>query len=120
MEKKVTNLAPNSVVIAEWYTDTDEYFILRYFHKIMGVRPDVTIYGWPTQDPFSFDPKLVLNVIEDSLPDHPIYLASLSDRFYAASKLIEMYCILPEDNLYRLYPKDSYNPQCLGQDSVTE
>ena len=116
----ITNLAPNSVVIAEWYTDTDEYFILRYFHKVAGMRPDVTVLGFPTDDPFSFDPQLVLDAITDSFPERPVYLASLSDRFYAASTLIESYCILPEDNIYRLFPKEKGDLQCLGSDAVTE
>jgi hypothetical protein len=116
----VSNLAPASVVIAEWYTDTDEYFILRYFTRVDQVRPDVSVAGWPTQDPFSFNPQLVLDMIEDSFPEHPIYLASLSDTFYAASKLIKTYCIVPENNLYRLYPKGENNLQCLENDSVTE
>lgn len=116
----ITNLAPDSIVIAEWYTDTDEYFVLRYFNKVEGLRSDVTIFGWPTDDPFSFDSQLVLDVIEDSFSDHPIYLASLSDKFYAASKLVEMFCIVPENNLYRLYPKANSDLECLGVDSVTE
>lgn len=101
-------LPPHSVVIAEWYTDTDEYFVLRYFTDVQRLRPDVSIVGWPTQDPFTFDSRLVLKVIEDSLPLHPVFLASLSDQFYAASKLMEKYCIVPEDNLYRLYPGGFY------------
>ena len=116
----ISNLAPHSMVIAEWYTDTDEYFILRYFTKIKGVRPDVTVVGWPTQDPFSFDPQLALQVIDDSFPDRPIYLASLSDRFYASSKLVEMYCVVTENNLYRLYQKEDNTRQCLENDAVTE
>jgi hypothetical protein len=116
----IMKLAPNSVVIAEWYTDTDEYFVLRYFTKVRKVRSDVTILGWPTQDPFAFDPQLVLKVIEDSIPQRPTYLASLSDRFYAASKLIETYCIVPENNLYRLHQKETNGLQCLEKDSVTE
>jgi hypothetical protein len=51
---------------------------------------------------------------------HPVYLASLSDRFYAASRLVEMYCIVPENDLYRLYQKENNNPQCLGAEAVTE
>lgn len=116
----LAHLASDSIVIAEWYTDTDEYFVLRYFTKIKGLRPDVTVLGWPTQDPFSFNPQLILDVIEDSFPEHPIYLASLSDRFYAASMLIETYCIVPENNLYRLYQKETNGLQCLERDSVTE
>jgi hypothetical protein len=115
----ITNLAPNAIIIAEWYTDTDEYFVLRYFNKIEGLRADVTLYGFATQDPFSFDSQLVLNVIEDSLASHPIYLASLSDKFYASSKLVEMYCVVLESNLYRLYEKGE-DLQCLGIDEVTE
>ncbi len=116
----LSNLAPGSIVLAEWYTDTDEYFILRYFTKVEKVRSDVTVVGWATQDPFYFDSRLALNVIETSFPNQPVYLASLSDRFYASSKLIEIYCIVPENNLYRLYEKESHNLQCLDKDSVTE
>jgi len=116
----ISNLAPNSVVIAEWYTDTDEYFILRYFTKLKKVRPDVTVVGWATQDPFSFDTQLALDVIKDSFPGRPVYLASLSERFYAASKLVEIYCIVPEHNLYRLYPRENNALKCLQEDSVTE
>jgi hypothetical protein len=108
------------MVIAEWYTDTDEYFILRYFTRVDGFRSDVTVLGWPTHDPFSFDSQVVLDVVEDSFPQHAIYLASLSDKFYAASKLIERYCIVPEHSLYRLYPRENKGLQCLEQDSVTE
>lgn len=118
--RTLAGLEPNSVVIAEWYTDTDEYFIFRYFTKIEKMRSDVTVVGWATQDPFYFDSRLALGVIEDSFPERPVYLASLSDRFYASSKLIEMYCIIPENNLYRLYQKGDGNLQCLGNDSATE
>jgi hypothetical protein len=107
------------VVLAEWYTDTDEYFIFRYFTKIEGLRPDVTIVGWANQDPFHFDSQLAIDVIDDSFPMYPVYLASLSDKFYAASKLVEMYCIIPENNLYRLYPQ-TIDRHCLGSESVTE
>jgi hypothetical protein len=119
-EQTIKELAPNSVLIAEWYTDTDEYFVLRHFHKVMELRPDVTIYGWATEDPFSFDPQLVLDVIEDAFPARPVYLASLSDRFYSASTLIEMYCIVPENSLYRLYIKGNDHRPCLEMDSITE
>lgn len=116
----ISNLEPDSVIIAEWYTDTDEYFIFRYFTRVKKTRADVTVVGWPIQEPFSFNPQLAMDVIKTSLPEHPVYLASLSDRFYAASKLIEMYCIVPENNLYRLYQKGDNNLQCLENDSVTE
>ena len=116
----LANLEPNSVLIAEWYTDTDEYFIFRYFTKIKKVRPDVTVVGWASQDPFHFDSKLALDMIEKSFPEHPVYLASLSDKFYASSKLVELYCIVPENNIYRLYSRGENNLPCLGSDSVTE
>ena len=119
-EETLSNLAPGSVVIAEWYTDTDEYFIFRYFTKINKLRPDITVVGWATQDPFTFDSQLALDEIENAFPNRPVYLASLSDKFYAASKLMEMYCILPESNLYRLYAREDGTRQCLGSDSVTE
>ncbi|NOH02191.1 MAG: DUF2723 domain-containing protein [Chloroflexi bacterium] len=114
------SLEPNSVVIAEWYTDTDEYFILRYFTKIDPIRPDVTIAGWYDIAPASFDPQVVSDLIERSLPESPVYLASLSERFYNASKLVETYCIVPENNLYRVYPKGNEGLQCLGNKSVTQ
>jgi len=114
------NLPMNAMVISEWFTDTDEYFVLRHFTKVEQIRPDVTVFGWMTIDPASFDPQLVLDIIEESFPKHPIYLASLSERFYASSKLIEIYCVIPENNLYRLYPRDDENRQCLGIESITE
>ena len=116
----VSNLAPQAIVIAEWYTDTDEYFILRYFTKVRPLRPDVTVLGWPTQDPFSFDSQLVVDVVKNSFPEYPVYLASLSQKFYAASTLIDEYCIVPENNLYRLYSKESSDLQCLETAAVTE
>jgi len=116
----LAHLEPDSIVIAEWYTDTDEYFILRYFTRVQGYRSDVTVLGWPTLDPFSFDSQIVLDVIEDSFAEHPIYLASLSDKFYASSKLMEIFCIVPENNLYRLYPRRNNGLQCLEKESVTE
>jgi hypothetical protein len=116
----LSNLAPESIVLAEWYTDTDEYFILRYFTRVQKVRPDITVVGWATHDPFYFDFQLALDMIETSFPNRPVYLASLSDRFYASSKLIEIYCVVPENNLYRLYPKEDNNLKCLENDTVTE
>lgn len=116
----IANLAPGAVVIAEWYTDTDEYFILRYFTKVKPLRSDVTVLGWATHDPFSFDSQLVLDAVESSFPGHPIYLASLSQRFYAASTLVEKYCIVPESNLYRLYPRGDQDGLCLDHEAVTE
>ncbi|HSM72048.1 MAG TPA: DUF2723 domain-containing protein [Anaerolineales bacterium] len=114
------DLPPDAIVIAEWYTDTDEYFVLRHFTKVEGLRPDVTVLGWMTVPPASFDPQLVWEVIEESLPEHPVYIASLSERFYASSELIEMYCILPENNLYRLYQRGDEDLQCMGIEAITD
>ena len=116
----LASLEPNSVLIAEWYTDTDEYFIFRYFTRIKKLRSDVTVVGWATEDPFYFDSQLALDLIEQSFPEHPVYLASLSDKFYASSKLVELYCIVPGNNIYRVYQRGDNDPQCLGNDSVTE
>lgn len=112
-------LEPDSIVVAQWYTDTDEYFILRYFTKIDPLRPDVTVVGWHDIAPASFDPQLVSDLIELSLPESPVYIASLSERFYSASYLVEMYCVAPENNLYRVYPRGAHGKQCLQGDSVT-
>lgn len=116
----ITNLPPHALVIAEWYTDTDEYFVLRHFIKVMGDRPDVTITGFPTDDPFSFDSQRVLEMIEGSISTRPVYLASLSDRFYAASQLVVTHCIVPENNLYRIYERGDTTLPCLSLDSVTD
>jgi hypothetical protein len=93
----------NAVIVAEWFTDTDEYFVLRYFTAVEGLRPDVEIIGWPLEDPFSFDPQLVIEEIETSIGERPVFLASLSDEFYAASTIVERYCVVPENGLYRVY-----------------
>lgn len=112
----LAGLAPNAVVLAGWYTDTDEYFVLRYFVTLRGMREDVMVVGWPTQDPFTFDSKLAIDLIEKSISNRPVYLASLSEQFYGASTLMQNYCIVPESNLYRLYPIDAAEDrtrQCL-------
>lgn len=119
-DETITNLPPHSLVIAEWYTDTDEYFVLRYFTKVRGDRPDVTITGFPTDDPFSFDSQRVVKLIEEFISTRPVYLASLSDKFYAASKLVKTYCIVPENNLYRLYKRGDTTSPCLSLDSITD
>jgi hypothetical protein len=116
----ISNLEPASLVIAEWYTDTDEYFILRYFTKVEKLRPDVTVVGWPSTDPFSFDSNLALDLIESSFMERPVYLASLSNRFYAASELVEAYCIVPENNLFKLHQKGITGLGCLDKESLTD
>jgi hypothetical protein len=106
------NLPPSAVVLAEWYTDTDEYFVLRYFTVVERRRPDVEIRGWPLEDPFGFDPALATAVVAAELPVRPVYLASLSPAFYDAHALLSQYCIVPENNLYRVYPRGEERP-CL-------
>jgi len=106
-------LPAEAVVIAEWYTDTDEYFVFRYFAAIEGRRPDVEVIGWPTVDPFAFDPALAVATVEEYAGRQPVYLASLSEAFYAASTLAERYCIVPEHNLYRLYGKEAAGRPCV-------
>ncbi len=103
----LANLPPSAVVLAEWYTDTDEYFVLRYFTVVEGLRPDVEIIGWPAEDPFLFDSGLAVGVVAAELPRRPVYLASLSTQFYDASTLLADYCIVPEHNLYRIYPPET-------------
>jgi hypothetical protein len=104
------SLPPAAVVLAEWYTDTDEYFVLRYFHVVEGRRPDVEILGWPLEDPFNFDPALATAVIAAELPHRPVYLASLSTEFYDVARLLAAHCIVAEHNLYRVYRHDE--PAC--------
>lgn len=114
------SLPPNAVVIAEWYIDSDEYFILRHFNRIEKLRPDVIVEGWITIPIASFDSQAAVNLIQASISQRPVYLASLSERFYAASALVEMYCIVPENNLYRLYKRGAAALPCLSLDSVTD
>jgi hypothetical protein len=110
-----TSLPQDSLVLAEWYTDTDEYFVLRYFAVVNGLRPDVELAGWPTVDPFDFDAQLALQKIAAELPHRPVYLASLSDEFYAASTILAGYCVVEEYNLYRIYPRvDGDERPCLS------
>ncbi|MDX1688565.1 MAG: DUF2723 domain-containing protein [Candidatus Promineifilaceae bacterium] len=99
-------LPAEAVIIAEWYTDTDEFFVFRYFAAIEGVRPDVEVVGWPTVDPFAFDAAMAVAMVEEHVGRRPVYLASLSEEFYGASTLAERYCIVPEDNLYRIYVRE--------------
>jgi hypothetical protein len=110
------SLPRDSVVIAQWYTDTDEYFVLRYFAVVDGMRPDVTLVGWPREEPIDFDSSLAVQMVRDELAqNHPVYLASLSESYYQASMLEATYCILPEHSLYRVYPQppDGDSAACL-------
>ncbi|MCA9952503.1 MAG: DUF2723 domain-containing protein [Anaerolineales bacterium] len=118
-KETLTQLPPDSVVLAEWYVDTDEYFVLRYFIAVEGLRPDVEVIGWPTEDPFSFDNNLAIAKVADKLLLRPVYLASLSRDFYAASTLLETYCIVEEHNLYRIYLRDDEKRACLSASAIT-
>jgi hypothetical protein len=99
-------LPPDALIVAEWYTDTDEYFVLGYYQRVEGLRPDVQLVTWTTVDPFTFDPALAKQVVEEQLPQRPVYLASLSAEFYDAPALMAHYCIVEENNLYRVYADD--------------
>jgi hypothetical protein len=100
------SLPPDAVVIAQWYTDTDEYFVLRFFAAVEGLRPDVEIDGWPREEPIDFDSNIAVARIESALAEgRAVYLASLSERYYQASALVARYCIAPEGSLYRVHPE---------------
>jgi hypothetical protein len=112
------SLPPDAVIIAQWYTDTDEYFVLRYFAVVEGLRPDVEMVGWPREEPIDFDSALAVEKIESELDQgRPVYLASLSERYYSASALIDRYCIVPEHNLYRVYsePRGASAQNCVTE-----
>jgi len=108
-------LPPNALVLAQWYTDTDEYYILRYLVAVEGRRPDVVIEGWPTVDAFTFDSSLAVQLVAETISTRPVYLASLSEDFYAASTLAARYCIVVEGTLYRILPEQGDHPACLGR-----
>ena len=111
-------LPQNAAVIAHWYIDTDEYFVLRFFKTIEGKRPDVTVVGWPTLDPFDFNSDMAVRTIATAVESRPVYIASLSKSFYDAGRLVEVYCIVPEANLYRLYHRSPANSDtCLKESS---
>ena len=97
----------DALIIAEWYTDTDEYFVLQYFSRVESLRPDIEVIGWPMENPFTFDADIAVALIDEQVSNRPVYLASLSDTFYSASALSKKYCIIPELNLYRVYPADT-------------
>lgn len=113
-------LPQNATVIAHWYVDTDEYFVLRFFKTIEGKRPDVTVVGWPTVDPFDFDSDMAVQIIAAAVESRPVYIASLSESFYDASRLVELYCIVPEANLYRLYHRPSVNSDTCLEEVMNE
>ncbi len=111
----MANLPADSLVLAEWYADTDEYFVLRYLAVVDGLRPDVDLAGWPTENPFAFDSQLALDLVAQELPQRPVYLASLDEEFYATSTLMAQYCIVEEYNLYRVYSQSEAEGQsCLA------
>jgi hypothetical protein len=75
----------------------------------------VELITWTTQDPFTFDSAQAVQVVAEELPLRPVYLASLSEEFYDAPTLMQEYCIVEENNLYRVYPRDDGGERpCLG------
>jgi hypothetical protein len=58
------------------------------------------------EDPFNFNPGLVVDLVAQQIQARPVYLASLSNEFYNAAELLELYCIVPELNFYRVFPSD--------------
>ncbi|MEK6223127.1 MAG: DUF2723 domain-containing protein [Chloroflexota bacterium] len=101
--RTLASLPADAIILAEWYTDTDEYLVFQYFSSIEKLRPDIEIIGWTLEDPFAFDAQIAINEIENHISGHPIYLASLSEEYYGVSKLAKKYCIVSELNLYRVY-----------------
>ncbi len=97
----------NALIIAEWYTDTDEFFVLQYFSTVESLRPDIEIVGWPMESPINFNADLAVRLVEEQVQNRPVYLASLSEEFYNADSLVTRYCIVPELNFYRVYPNRS-------------
>ncbi|MBN2502332.1 MAG: DUF2723 domain-containing protein [Anaerolineales bacterium] len=102
----ISALPLDAFVVAEWYTDTDEYLVFDYYARVAGLRPDVEVAGWMLEDPFTFDSQIVVDEIEAQLAERPVYLASLSEEFYNASYLMREYCIVPEFNIYRVYAQE--------------
>ena len=100
----IAALPQDAFVVAQWYPDTDEYLILRYFAAVEGLRPDITVAGWTPVDPFAFDARIVVQAIEDEVMRRPVFLASLDVDFYQADHLMRIYCIAIDANLYRVYP----------------
>ncbi len=115
------SLPPDAVVIAQWYTDTDEYFVLRFFAAVEGQRPDVEIDGWPREEPIDFDSDIAVARVDSALAEgRAVYLASLSERYYQASALAARYCIAPEGNLYRVHEESPAEGAAAGLDCVSE
>lgn len=98
------NAPSDALLIAEWYTDTDELFVMRYYSRVESQRPDIQIIGWPLQNPFHFNSQIAVQLVDEQVSRRPIFLASLSQEIYAASDLLARYCVVPELNMYRIYP----------------
>ncbi|HUN23868.1 MAG TPA: glycosyltransferase family 39 protein [Anaerolineales bacterium] len=96
-------LPANALVLAEWYTDTDEYFALRYFQAVEGLRPDVQVEGYPRLDPFNFPSDRVSEQIRLAVAERPVYLASLNPSYYGTPSLTEAgFRFVPENGLWRV------------------
>lgn len=100
----VEALPEDALVVAQWFPDTDEYLALHYLTWVEGMRPDVQVAGWTPVDPFSFDSEIIASEIRENIDNRPIFLASLDVDFYQADYLMQNHCIVPETNLYRVYP----------------
>jgi len=74
----------DALIIVEWYTDTDEFFLLQYFSSVESLRPDIEIVGWPMENPFNFNADLTVRLVEEQVQNRSVYLASLNEEFYNA------------------------------------
>jgi len=101
-QQTLSSLPPDALVIAEYYADPDTFIVLRYFQGVEGLRPDVTIIGWPFDDYHSFQSEKVHRLIQENIAARPIYLASLNERFYGISQLQQRYVLRLEHGLFRV------------------
>jgi hypothetical protein len=103
----LAQLAPDALVFTPKPSDQETYVVLRYVQLIEEVRPDVHI------ELMLFDPAddISQGILELALSQagcRPEYLASLNPEVYPLDALRSHFEIIPEANLYRLLPNETF------------
>lgn len=98
-------LPPGAVVFTPKTSEQETYVVLRYFQKVEGLRPDITLdmLLFASQDNM---PAAVMDRALSLAPCRPLYISSLNPASFPIERAREVFDIYPEANLYRLQPRE--------------
>jgi len=114
----MAGLAPNALVLAPKTTDQEAFAVLRYFQAVEGLRPDARLEMLIFEPGNQDMPRTVLAKVQAERGCRPLYLASLHPKSYPLTALAAEFEIVPEANLFRLWPRQPQPPPAACPDPV--